>query len=300
MSLLANGPVAELNPDGSVKSRFVYATRSNVPDYLTRDGRTYRLISDVRGSPRLVIDTQDGTVAQRLDYDEFGTVTSDTNPGFQPFGYAGGLYDPDTKLIRFGARDYDPAVGRWTAKDPIDFAAGDTNLYGYVLNDPVNAIDPTGLILGLPSLSQIGTRVAGYADGLTFGLTSPATSFLGVDKCSLDYQVSRKVGRFVGSVEIGLASGGGAARGIYSAMRGALPRAARALSAIGGGAVGGLSETTAANHGRPTMGPATRAVAIGAVSGAFGDFARGPDAIDTTGDAAGLSWLTGFVIDRLS
>ena len=35
-------------------------------------------------------------------------------------------------LVRFGARDYDPTIGRWTAKDPIDFAGGDTNLYGYV------------------------------------------------------------------------------------------------------------------------------------------------------------------------
>ena len=64
----------------------------------------------------------------------------DTNPGFQPSGFAGGLYDPDTGLVRFGARDYDPDVGRWTAVDPILFAGGDTNLYGYVLNDPVNMI----------------------------------------------------------------------------------------------------------------------------------------------------------------
>ena len=33
-------------------------------------------------------------VVQRVDYDEFGRVTSDTNPAFQPFGFAGGLYDP--------------------------------------------------------------------------------------------------------------------------------------------------------------------------------------------------------------
>jgi RHS repeat-associated protein len=58
---------------------------------------------------------------------------------------AGGLYDKDTALVRFGARDYDAEMGRWTAKDPIRFAAGDTNLYGYVLQDPVNAIDPLGL-----------------------------------------------------------------------------------------------------------------------------------------------------------
>jgi RHS repeat-associated protein len=69
----------------------------------------------------------------------------DTNPGFQPFGFAGGLYDRDTKLVRFGARDYDPNSGRWTAKDPIRFSGSDSNLYGYVWNDPVNISDPAGL-----------------------------------------------------------------------------------------------------------------------------------------------------------
>lgn len=46
--------------------------------------------------------------------------------------------------MRFGARDYDAETGRWTAKDPILFGGGDTNLYGYVLNDPVNFNDPGG------------------------------------------------------------------------------------------------------------------------------------------------------------
>ncbi|MCP4323080.1 MAG: RHS repeat-associated core domain-containing protein, partial [Alteromonadales bacterium] len=71
---------------------------------------------------------------------------NDTNPGFTiPFGFAGGLHDIDTGLVRFGARDYDTSIGRWTAKDPIDFSGGDVNLYGYVQNNPVNWIDPWGL-----------------------------------------------------------------------------------------------------------------------------------------------------------
>jgi RHS repeat-associated protein len=55
------------------------------------------------------------------------------------------LYDKDTGLVRFGARDDDAEIGRWSAKDPILFAGGDTNLYGYVLNDPINLIDTEGL-----------------------------------------------------------------------------------------------------------------------------------------------------------
>jgi RHS repeat-associated protein len=135
---------AELDPSGAVASRFVYATRLNVPEYMVKGGNTYRIFSDDLGSPRLIVNVADGTVAQRLDYDPFGAVTNDTNPGFQPFGFAGGLYDPQTKLVRFGARDYDAQAGRWTSKDPKRFGGGDTNLYAYVRNDPVNLYDPRG------------------------------------------------------------------------------------------------------------------------------------------------------------
>ncbi|MBK7575342.1 MAG: RHS repeat-associated core domain-containing protein [Elusimicrobia bacterium] len=79
-----------------------------------------------------------------MDYDSWGNITNDTNPGFQIFGYAGGLYDQDTKLTRFGARDYDARTGRWTAKDPIGFRGRDSNLYSYVFNNPTNGVDITG------------------------------------------------------------------------------------------------------------------------------------------------------------
>ncbi len=138
-------PIAQLDAAGNVVARFVYASKGNVPDYMIKSGITYRIISDHLGSPRLVIDTSTGLPAQIMEYDSFGNVISDTNPEFQPFGFGGGLYDPDTKLVRFGARDYDAETGRWTAKDPIRFAGSDTNLYGYALNDPINSLDPTGL-----------------------------------------------------------------------------------------------------------------------------------------------------------
>ncbi len=141
-------PVAELDGGGNVVGRFVYGAKGNTPAYMVKGGNTYRIVSDGLGSPRLVVDATTGDVVQRMDYDAFGNVVSDTNPGFQPFGFAGGLYDPDTGLTRFGARDYDPETGRWTAKDPILFAGGDANLYAYVSNDPLNRADPFGTAPG--------------------------------------------------------------------------------------------------------------------------------------------------------
>jgi RHS repeat-associated protein len=106
--------------------------RARLP--LVKSGATYAIISDHLGSPRLVVNTATGAVAQRLDYDEFGRLTNDTAPGFQPLGFAGGLYDPDTGLVRFWARDCDASVGRWTAKDPLLLWSGDANLYAYARN----------------------------------------------------------------------------------------------------------------------------------------------------------------------
>ena len=137
-------PIAELDGSGNVISRFVYAIGINIPDYMIKGGVTYRIIKDHLGSPRLVVDVASNTVAQELEYDAFGNVTKDTNPGFQPFGFAGGLYDRDTKLVRFGARDYDAETGRWTAKDPIMFG-GEMNFYSYAVDDPVNYTDSRGL-----------------------------------------------------------------------------------------------------------------------------------------------------------
>ena len=48
---------------------------------MTKAGVTYQIITDYLGSPRLVVDVATGAIAQRMDYDEFGRVVSDTNPG---------------------------------------------------------------------------------------------------------------------------------------------------------------------------------------------------------------------------
>src|SRR4029079_14698737 len=137
-------PVAELAGDGTLISTFVYGTGKNVPDYLIQGAASFRIWSAQLGSPRLIVNAATGALIQRMRHDEFGNVLEDTSPGFTPFGFAGGLYDADTGLVRFGARDYDPEVGRWTAKDPLLCDAGDTSLSAYAVNDPVNNQDPRG------------------------------------------------------------------------------------------------------------------------------------------------------------
>jgi RHS repeat-associated protein len=111
---------------------------------MLRGGRTYYIAHDQLGSVRQVIDVGTGVVAQALDYDVHGVITRNTNPNFQPFGYAGGLTDLDGRAVHFGARDYDPRTARWLQPDPIG-ALGGANRYTYAENDPVNLTDPSGL-----------------------------------------------------------------------------------------------------------------------------------------------------------
>jgi RHS repeat-associated protein len=229
--LYADGllPIAELDGSGAVVSQFVYGSRVNSPDYFIRGGQTYRIVADQVGSPRLVINTATGQVVQRLVYDTWGVVTSDSNPGFQPFGFAGGLYDPSTNLVRFGARDYEAITGRWTAKDPIGFNGGDTNLYRYVGNNPVNLVDPAG------TMSQIGKALIrrSVMMGAIGGLMAMAGSMLG------QYLTNGRCWNLINWKSVRIAGLTGAASGAL------LPLAGTSL--VGAAAIG--SGSSAAQYG---------------------------------------------------
>ena len=138
--------LAIYDSNDKVVMRFRYAD-DRMPITMIQGGANFYLAYDQIGSLRVVADDT-GTIIKRIDYDAFGNVLTDTNPSFLlPLGFAGGLYDRHTDLVRFGYRDYDPDIGRWTAKDPILFTGGNTDLYGYCLNDPVNWVDFEGLWL---------------------------------------------------------------------------------------------------------------------------------------------------------
>jgi RHS repeat-associated protein len=206
---------AVLNGAGSVVEQFVYGTRANVPDYLIHAGGDYRIVSDLVGSPRAIVNAATGVVVETMSYDEFGNeteaLTAQAPSGYPqlPFGFAGGLYDAQTGLVHFGAREYDATVGRWTSKDASRFGGG-INLYGYCGDDPVNCIDLTGNDpIGAAVGVGIGTAVGGgigfvlgagsglLASAPTFGTAAPATvpggGYLGA-------AAGAGIGAFVGGV----------------------------------------------------------------------------------------------------
>jgi len=160
--------LAVYDANDNLVQRFEYA-ESRMPISMTQDNQKYYLHYDQVGTLRAVSDINQ-TILKEITYDTFGNILSDTNENFKvPFGFAGGLHDRDTNLVHFGYREYDPYTGKWTAKDPIGFDGGDSNLYGYVLGNPVDFVDPSGLV-GISEVSVgIGLLLGGKAwyDGIS-------------------------------------------------------------------------------------------------------------------------------------
>jgi RHS repeat-associated protein len=94
----------------------------------------------------------DGTESQsdQYKYRAFGLqVNADPGPTENPFQYVGkqGYYrEPELDLYFLGmgsnGRPYDPATGQFITPDKIE---DDSNPFRYVLNNPVNHVDPSGL-----------------------------------------------------------------------------------------------------------------------------------------------------------
>jgi RHS repeat-associated protein len=131
---------------------------------IRRGDARFHVATDQVGTPRVVTDSA-GAIVKTLSYDAFGGTIADSDPSFDlPLGFAGGLADPATGLVRFGVRDYDPASGRWTSRDPI-LHHGGLNLYAYAGNRPLSHRDMSGMD-GDWSLSGIAQAVGEFfSDG---------------------------------------------------------------------------------------------------------------------------------------
>ena len=157
--------------------QFHHAGQGRLPQAVTvqtPQGETnYLLGYDQVGSLKAVAamdGESEGRVVKVVDYDAFGNVLADSNPAlFLPLGFAGGLRDRFTGLVRFCHRDYDPTVGRFTAPDPLGDTGGDHDLYDYCVDEPVGRVDPEGL--------EDKGFWSGVWDSITSGWDSLASKF---------------------------------------------------------------------------------------------------------------------------
>jgi RHS repeat-associated protein len=145
-------------------------TGLGIDEYLTRttgSGTEY-FLSEALGSTVALADGS-GAVATEYSYEPFGTATASGTSSGNELGYTA-REDDGAGVYYYRARYYHPGLQRFISEDPIDWAGGDTNLYAYVTSDPVNMVDPLGLVLdvsALPSSCQTGQSRSKSEDGPT-------------------------------------------------------------------------------------------------------------------------------------
>ncbi|MBK8151176.1 MAG: RHS repeat-associated core domain-containing protein [Acidobacteria bacterium] len=95
----------------------------------------------ISGSTNALTDSS-GNVTSSASYDSFGNAGNLATR----YKFTGREYDDFTGLHYYRARWYDGNLGRFISEDPIGFAGGDVNLYGYVHSNSINKNDPLGLV----------------------------------------------------------------------------------------------------------------------------------------------------------
>ena len=110
------------------------------------DNKYHYYLKDHQGNIRVVAN-QDGTVEEVNHYYPFGGVFTDgQDTSVQPYKYNGKELETANGLnwYDYGARMYDPALGRFTTMDPLAEEYYSVSPYTYCLNNPVKYVDPTG------------------------------------------------------------------------------------------------------------------------------------------------------------
>ncbi|MBI5591469.1 MAG: RHS domain-containing protein, partial [Deltaproteobacteria bacterium] len=135
--------IAETLLDGTVLREYIYLDGEPIAlrEYQTNPG-TYYFINDHLGTPKQLV-TATATIAWQAAYLPFGKAQIQLETVKNNLRFPGQYFDEETGLHYNWHRFYDPETGRYISADPIGLDGG-MNLYAYVLNNPVNLIDPSG------------------------------------------------------------------------------------------------------------------------------------------------------------
>jgi RHS repeat-associated protein len=275
-------PYADFN-GSTLTNRYLYG---NAVDQLFAryDGtNTTWYLTDLLGSVRLLTDKNAATILDQLTYDSYGNIATETQPANgDRFKYAGREWDAEIGLYNNRARYYNPTVGRFLKEDPLRFAAGDSNLYRYVHNQPTGATDPSGLNLqpGVnfvrradrhkkpfgfwDAFDAVDGFFAGWGNTLTFGRLTIARENLWGDAATHNHHGRPfQVGSWVGVGHVSLMG----AAGVTAAGTGlaGLASGGASLEAVGGITIGSGGTIGVVVTGEVAVATAATAATAGAI-----------------------------------
>lgn len=145
----------ELDGAESVTAKYTYFPGIDRPHSVVRGGAKYYYAHGMTNSVLGLFDAS-GSPVNRYRYSPWGQTASASESVQNPYRYTGRRYDEGPGLYHNRARYYDPDLGRFISQDPLGLAAG-INPYVYAGNDPVNALDPSGLApLARPPCPETG------------------------------------------------------------------------------------------------------------------------------------------------
>jgi RHS repeat-associated protein len=141
--------ISEVDQNNIWKNVYLRLNGRLFAQYTVGSPRTAFVHTDHLGSTRLLTDLNKNVV-QNLDYLPFGETNS-TDSGISTHKFTGDERDSETSLDHTQFRQYTSQLARWMSPDPAGLAAVDPmnpqswNRYSYVLNDPMDFVDPLGL-----------------------------------------------------------------------------------------------------------------------------------------------------------
>ncbi|MFH2046635.1 MAG: RHS repeat-associated core domain-containing protein [Pseudomonadota bacterium] len=200
------GLIGEYDESGIIKKEYGWLPDmvwGTAPVFMVENGQYYYYHNDTLGTPRKMTDST-GAVVWSADYTAYGKASVDASSTVtNNLRFPGQYFDEETGLCYNLKRYYDPDTGRYIQADPLGFAGGDSDLYTYVLNNPLNLYDPYGLSWldwkGFDYLDYAVDPIVGFADKISFGCVSKfndlllekvwGEEFRVVDKCSTGYMV---------------------------------------------------------------------------------------------------------------
>ena len=143
---------------------YIYGPGGTPIEQISSGGTPTYLLTDQLGSTRALTNSS-GSVTATFTYDAWGNLAGSTGSATTPFMYAGAYYDSSTGLYYMRARWYDPGTGQFMSVDPDLAETGQP--YAYAGDDPVNEVDPSGLVTvgycGGAAAAFLGAK--GFANG---------------------------------------------------------------------------------------------------------------------------------------